>query len=81
MAVAGWRREIPLFALPWFQNNVSLSVSAESGKQRFSCAHIFSHWVVFLSENLIYTASDRYYHLYFHSRNVADYYYWLPGGE
>lgn len=41
MAAAGWRREIPLFALPWFQNNLFLPVSAERGKQRFYCVHIF----------------------------------------
>lgn len=37
---AGWRREIPLFALLWFQNNPCLPVSAERGKQKFHCALI-----------------------------------------
>ena len=36
----GWRREIPLFALPWFQNNPFLPVSAASGQQRIHCCLI-----------------------------------------
>lgn len=37
---AGWRREIPLFALLWFQSNPFLPLIAERGTQKSHCALI-----------------------------------------